>query len=140
MELSTETNDFRNLYGQDDRSWAIAFGSSPGDRLDAWHAGKAFEFRRSGAKTIPVLPKFFDRLPTGSRFQVSFLLDLDGSFSVWMPGSSEEDAFVVPFEVPRDVEVYVVASTPWSYGEIAIAHTPPWRSSCLVSSQGGPST
>ncbi|CAE7560677.1 SPSB1, partial [Symbiodinium pilosum] len=111
VELSADT--YCTLYGQDENSWAIAFGTEIGNSLQAWHSGKIVEFYRAGAREHPVPPSDivlapFDRT---TWFHVSFLLDLDGSFFVWLPGSSDEDAVVVPFQVPKDAEVYVVAST-----------------------------
>ena len=66
VELSA--NGYCTLYGQDHNSWAIA---STDNKLEALHAGKAFEFFRAGAKTIPVSGDDLT-LPPINRIQVSF--------------------------------------------------------------------
>ncbi|CAE6969450.1 SPSB1 [Symbiodinium natans] len=51
-----------------------------------------------------------------------------GSLLVFVSGPLQRDAedmaFVVPFQVPQDQDVYVVASTVFGAGRIAISQTP----------------
>lgn len=117
-------NKYCFLYGQDEESWAVAFGFDK--RLQAYHAEQKYEIQTRTAGLPLAAHDGRAQIANGGRdciLPVSFMLGDDGSLSFWVPGG-EDEALVVPFNVPKDKRVYVVASTVYGSGMIEISQAP----------------
>eukprot|EP00439_Symbiodinium_sp_Y106_P051442 s2039_g6.t2 len=125
---------YSSLYGQDEESWAVVFGM--GEQTRAYHAKQEYQIQTRAAGLPLASHDRGARITNGGRdciLPVSFLLGDDGSLSFWLPGAADdtaglegadEEALVVPFNVPQDKRVYVVASTVYGRGMIAISQAP----------------
>ena len=116
----TDEHPWVHLFGQDENSWALCFAQ--GSQVSAEHKGQSCDMEDLNGKWVesPMIPT--SRLVT-SRFVFSFLISASGQMLVTLPGQSQE--LVVPFEIPQDLEVFVVASVAMSLGTISISSVPP---------------
>ena len=104
-----------HLFGQDENSWALCFGNRDLE-VSACHRGQSCTMQDLSGK--PIKRPRLDELPS-SFFVCSFLISASGQMVVTLPGRSEE--IVVPFEIPPDLEVFIVASTVFGHSTISIS-------------------
>lgn len=100
-----EQREYGWLYGQDENSWALCFG--PGE-VSARHRGEAYAMEDLSGKPIEdsALELLKHDLAPSS---FSFLISATGQMLMTLPGFDAD--VVVPFEVPQDLDIFVVAST-----------------------------
>ena len=103
-----------HLFGQDENSWALCFGAS-GSPVTACHKGKSCDMQDMSGRLV-------EPTRTTEPLVLSFLISTSGQMRVTLPGQSEEIA--VPFEIPQDLDLFVVASTVYADSTIAISSTP----------------
>lgn len=108
---------YSHLFGQDENSWALCFGRATDHRLVGYHNGVVCPTRDLGGEVLDfVLDQSLDILTIG------ILISGTGEMRVLLPGHHEE--IVVPFGVPKDAQVFVVASTVYGDGRIWISERP----------------
>ena len=113
-KLGPSDEPWANLFGQDENSWALCFSDENG--VSAYHRSQVFGAQDSSGKPVELFQEFF------SGMVVSFLISASGQMLVTLPGHSKE--IVVPFEIPEDTQVFVVASTAHARGTISISSSP----------------
>ena len=109
---------FKHVFGQDENSWALCLSCYVGQALSACHKGQSYDMQDlSGALAQPHFAA-----TTASPLVFSFLISASGQMLVTLPGHSKE--IVVPFEIPEDTQVFVVASTALARSSISISSSP----------------
>eukprot|EP00438_Fugacium_kawagutii_P014019 Skav204094 [mRNA] locus=scaffold3129:460227:461060:+ [translate_table: standard] len=106
---------YQYLYGQDDNSWALCFGQQSEGVL-AQHKGQSYAMQDLNGTPADAVPNWQKSL------SISFLITEAGKMLATFPGHSED--LVIPFEVPKDLDVFVVASTVYAESKILISSTP----------------
>ena len=96
-----------HLFGDDENSWALCV--SRASRVLARHKGQSCDMEDLSGKLVESPMLRCRGLDSGPKTLVfSFLISASGQMLVTLPGHSEE--IVVPFEIPQDFDVFVVAS------------------------------
>ncbi|CAK9094702.1 SPRY domain-containing SOCS box protein 1 [Durusdinium trenchii] len=120
-------SDYLHLFGQDELSWALCFGRENGQLVTAMHAARVVEVsqireeQEKGASATyekkMILPE--EALNGFESMSFNFMVTAAGSMHVRLPGHEEDLA--VAFGIPKDVEIFVVASTVFGHGRITIS-------------------
>lgn len=106
---------YQYLYGQDDNSWALCFGQRS-EGVVAQHKGQSCAMQDLSGRPADAVPNL------QKSFSISFLITEAGKMLATLPGHSED--LVIPFEVPKGLDVFVVASTVYAQSKILISSTP----------------
>lgn len=106
-----------DLYGQDENSWALCFGV--GRDFAGYHKGQRYVMQDSNGKAVA--PVKHERGTTGEALYISFQISTAGQMLVTLPGHEQ---MVIPFEIPKDLDVFVSASTVYGHGKIRISSVP----------------
>ena len=112
-----ELDRYGYLYGQDQHSWALCFGTEDWT-VEACHKGLQYIWKDLSGKHVDRTVAKLD--PPEVFF--SFLISDSGEMRVTLPGYRKD--MVVPFEVPRDLEVFAVASSVYGGCKISISAVP----------------
>ncbi|CAL1171051.1 unnamed protein product [Cladocopium goreaui] len=114
-----------HLYGQDENSWALCFGDS--GEIVACHKGEVCVMQNSKGEQLEAPPRTnfphmsHSHMSHSHMLYISFLISAAGQMRVTLAGYPE---VVVPFEIPTDLDVFVMASTVYGKSQISISPMP----------------